>query len=292
MPSAMSGYIQSVLLDEIVYVGGGHNADSKNDCIVMTYDTHSGRWGILPPHRTRSFGMTVIRDQLVLVGGWDNHGKYCKSIGVWRTDSEKWVDLYPDMPTPSSHSSVVTYSEWLIVAGGYNGGHLSSVDVMNIDTKQWYSGPPAPRGFSRMKTATVGDMCYYMGGYGGAVVYATSDVYRVSLPALISQVKSRRIDPQIWETISPLNVMYSTPLSIGGHLLAFGGHLLAFGGMLPSSVVTSIQHYQPYTNKWVKVGDMPSPRHNCTCAVTNNGDILIAGGRIDRAYTCDIASFL
>ncbi len=286
MPFAMSGYIQSVLVDEVVYVGGGDTPGRKNDYIVMTYDTHSGRWGTLPPYRTRVFGMTVIRDQLVLVGGVDKAGNYCKSLGVWRTDREKWVDLYPDMPTPRSLSSVVTHNEWLIVAGGYNGGHLSSVDVLNIDTKQWYSGPPAPTGFTDKKTATVGDMCFYMGGYDDG--YGTNDVYRVSLPALISQVKSRRIDPQIWETISPLNVYYSVPLSIGGHLLAFGGRLSIGSG------VTSIQHYQPDTNKWVKVGDMPSPRSNCTCAVTNNGDILIAGGRKDGSYTCtcDIGSIL
>ncbi len=57
--------------------------------------------------------------------------------------------------------------------------------------------------------------------------------------------------------------------------------LLAFGGRLSGSGVTSIQHYQPDTNKWVKVGDMPSPRYLCTCAVTNNGDILITGGSKD-----------
>ncbi len=72
-----------------------------------------------------------------------------------------------------------------------------------------------------MKTATVGDMCYYMGGYG-ADGYDTKDVYRVSLPAIISQV-NRNIDPQIWKKISPLNVASSTPLSIGGCLLALGG---------------------------------------------------------------------
>ncbi len=276
MPFPMSNYIQSVLVDEVVYVGG-FIPGSMNNYTVMTCDTHSRRWGTLPPYRTHYFGMTVIRDQLVLVGGKDKDGKYCKSLGVWRTDSKKWVDLYPDMPTPRSRSSVATYIEWLIVVGGYNGELLSSVDVLNIYTKRWYSGPPAPRGFSSMKTATVGDMCYYMGGNTDGC--ATYDVYRVSLPALISQVKSRRIDPQIWETISPLNVKCSTPLSIGGHLLAFGG---------------AIQCYQPDTNKWVKFGDMPSPQYLCARAFTNNGDILIAEGHKDRSLTCtcNIASFL
>ncbi len=141
------------------------DVNSKRQLFLEFKKTHSGRWGTLPPYRTHGFGMTVIRDQLVLVGGEDEDGNYSKSIGVWRSADKEWVDLYPDMPTPQCISSVVTYNEWLIVAGGYNGGSLSSVDVMNIDTKEWYSGPPAPRGFSAMKTATVGDMCYYMGGH-------------------------------------------------------------------------------------------------------------------------------
>ncbi len=273
MTFGMYGYLQSVVINGMVYVGVGC---TNRDDIVMTYDTHSGRWGTLPPYRTRDFGMTVIRDQLVLVGGKDEDGNYSKSIGVWRSADKKWEDLYPDMPTPRYGSSVVTYNEWLIVAGGVNNGEcLSSVDVMNIDTKEWYSGPPAPIVFSDMKTATVGDMCYYMGGYAGGC--AIKDVYRVSLPALISQVKYRNIDPQIWKKISSLNVAASTPLSIGGCLLALGGE----------SRCNSIQHYRPESGDWIQVGDLPSPLYQCTCAVINDGDVLVAGG----IYTY-IASFM
>ncbi len=287
MPFRMSCYIQSVVINGMVYVGGGLTYRDENECIVMTYDTHSGRWGTLPPYRTHGFGMTVIRDQLVLVGGVEEDRNYSKSIGVWRSADKEWVDLYPDMPTPRYCSSVVTYNEWLIVVGGVNNGEcLSSVDVMNIDTKEWYSGPPALRDISYMKTATVGDMCYYMGGYV-ANRRCSKDVYRVSLQALISQVKSRNIDPQIWKKISPLNVAASTPLSIGGCLLALGGELPGNGG------VTSIQHYRPESDDWIQVGDLPSPLFNCTCAVINDGDVLVAGGynngRLSSTY---IASFM
>ncbi len=271
-----SGSIQSVVINGMVYVGGGWTNRDENENIVMTYDTHSGRWGTLPPYRTHRFGMTVIRDQLVLVGGLDEDGNNSKSIGVWKSADKEWVDLYPDMPTPRYYSSVVTYNEWLIVAGGYNGGSLSSVDAMNIDTKEWYSGPPAPRGITHMKTVTVGDMCYYMGGHGAGGC-AIKDVYRVSLPVLISQVKSRNIDPQIWKKISPLNVASSTPLSIGGSLFALGG-----------MYVTSIQHYRPESDVWIQVGDLPFPLSNCTCAVINDGDVLVAGG-LSSTY---IASFM
>ncbi len=140
MPFGMSDSIQSVIINGMVYVGGGWTYRDENDYIVMTYDTHSGRWGTLPPYRIREFGMAVIRYQLVLVGGQDEDRNGSTSIGVWRSADKKWVDLYPDMPTPRWRFSVVTYNEWLIVAAGYGNGHpdadcyesISCVDVLNI----------------------------------------------------------------------------------------------------------------------------------------------------------------
>ncbi len=295
MPFKM-GIINSVVIGEVVYVGGGEGNlfdNQKREYVVMTYHANLERWDTLPLYRACLFGMTAIRDQLVLVGG-KNSGRYCKSLGVWRTDDKKWVDIYPDMPTPRCVPSVVTYNEWLVVAGGNNGAAMSTVEVMNIDTKQWYSGPSAPKGFYLMKAATVGDMCYYVGGYY-ALLHYTKDVYRVSLPALISQVKSKSIDLQIiWEAISTPNVILSSPLSIGGHLLVLGGNRLGRLGLLSSRVITSIQHYHSDTDRWVEVGDIPPHRYSFTCAITSNGDILMAGGfkNIGSTSSCAISSIM
>ena len=273
MPFGMSGYIQSVVMHGIVYVGGG-GAGGQNDYIVMEFDTRSGKWGMLPPYRLCYFAMTVINNQLVLVGGVDNQERRSKLLGVWKTDSKKWTHPYPDMPTARSSSSAVTYNNWLIVAEGRSGdGHgtpLSTVDVMNIDTKQWYTGTPTPTALSNMKTTIVGDLWYLMGGgdYNGKAI---DEVYSVSLPVLISQVNSTQRDPQIWKCISGLGLYFSTPLSISGSLLALGGKK-----MDKDEYVTTIHHYQPETGEWVKVGDLPSPRPECTCTVINK--VLVAGG--------------
>ena len=41
--------------------------------------------------------------------------------------------------------SVVGYNEWLVVVGGGGDvGLLSSVEILNTDSKQWYAGPPTP----------------------------------------------------------------------------------------------------------------------------------------------------
>ena len=67
MPFRMSNYVQSVMVEATVYVGGGYAGVSSNH-IVMAYDTSSGKWAKLPPYRARYFAMTVINSQLVLVG--------------------------------------------------------------------------------------------------------------------------------------------------------------------------------------------------------------------------------
>ena len=261
-----------------MYFGGGWTISDNDDYIVLEYDTHSGKWGRLPPYRLCNFAMTVINNQLVLVGGKDKQYRRSKLLGVWKTDSKKWTHLYPDMPSARSSSSAVTYDKWLIVAGGWSGDNirLSTVEVMNIDTKQWYTGTPTQTAFTSMKTAIVGDLWYLIGGcdVNGRLI---DKVYSVSLPVLISQVNSTQKDPQIWKCISGLGLHSSTPLSISGSLLSLGGKT-----MDEHEAVTTIHHYQPDTEEWVKVGDLPSPRSECTCTVINNGEVLVAGG-VDKA---------
>jgi N-acetylneuraminic acid mutarotase len=274
MSSSMGVPVQSIVVQGTVYVGGsGFDGDK-----VMEYDTSSGKWAKLP-QRTCGFAMTVINNQLVLVGGWE-HGRM---LSVWRAESKEWTHPYPEMPTARSDSSVVTNKEWLAVAGGLiDGEAVSSVEVMNTDSKQWYAGPPTPTPWDSMKTAIVGDTCYFMGGTTGGSFFPTAKVYSVSLPALISQLHSqdsreRGKQHQIWKEISGLQTTHSAPLSISGSLLAVGGK------DKDDHAVTAIHLYQPNTEEWVKVGDLPTPRYDGTCAMSTDRELLVAGGYHDSA---------
>ncbi len=64
----MSGYIQSVEINDTVYVGG-ETSGNEDDYIVMAYNTQSCQWHTLPPYSTRRFAMTTINNKLVVVGG-------------------------------------------------------------------------------------------------------------------------------------------------------------------------------------------------------------------------------
>ena len=262
----------AVVMQGMVYVGGGYTG-YDNIYKVMVYDIHSGKWATLPPYKTCFFGMTVIDNQLVLVGGMEVGKAVCKVLGAWRAASKEWVHPYPDMPTARRSCSVVIYKEWLVVAGGCSekGGILTSVEVMNTSNKQWSTAPPLPVGWTQMKAAIMGDMCYFM---GGLISGATKEVFSVSLQALLNPKSSSERDRQIWKEISELDVTSSTPLSISGSLLALGG-------VKDGKDLTTIQLYQPETGKWLKVGDLPHPRCLCNSVMINDREMMVVGGLED-----------
>ena len=278
MPFVMRD-IQSVQVQGTLYVGGGL-AVGDNDYTVMTYNISAGKWATLPPYSTRYFAMTAIDNHLVLVGGRGRDGVRIKALGVRNEDSKKWTHPYPDMTTPRDSCSAVVYNQHLVVAGGYRAGgvggrgagvKLSSVEVMNTDTKQWYAGPPTPIAWSQMKTAIVGDTCYFMGG----VIHGcyTNKVYSVSLPALVSQLNSDSSakDTQTWKELPQLPVTRAAPLSISGSLLAVGGYKYR-------KAVSALHLYQPDAGQWVKVADLPSPRYWCMCSIISDKELIVAGG--------------
>ena len=282
----MSGYIECVLIQGTLYVGGGDDVAGNNAYTIMTYDS-SGKWSTLPPYEAYNFAMTVINNHLVLVGGERLEGD-SKALGVWSEESNKWTHPYPDMTTPRDSCSAAVYNQWLVVAGGWGAvNRLSSVEVMNTDIKQWYAGPPTPIAWTEMKTAIVGDTCYFMGGWIEG--FYTHKVYSVSLPALVSQLNSDSSakDTQTWKELPQLPVTYAAPLSISGSLLAVGGE------DKDNKLVSALHLYQPDTKQWVKVADMPTSRFNCTCTAVSDSEILIAGGyNMNKLAQLDIATIL
>ena len=80
-------------------------------------------------------------------------------LGVWDADKKQWTHPYPEMHTARSQCSAVVHNEWLVVAGGWAGARLSSVEVMNTTSKQWYAGPPTPIPWFHMRTALLKIRC-------------------------------------------------------------------------------------------------------------------------------------
>ncbi len=95
MPVAMSNYIQSVQINDTVYVGGGYTGRGKDAFIVMAYNTQSCQWHTLLPYSTMWFAMTTINNKLVVAGGSNRDDSDSSELGEWQPDSNQWTHPFP-----------------------------------------------------------------------------------------------------------------------------------------------------------------------------------------------------
>ncbi len=242
MQVAMSYYIQSVQINDTVYAGGGGTDKDEDTYIVMAYNTQSCQWHTLSPYSTRGFAMTTINNKLVVVGGSNRDLCESSELGEWQPDSNQWTHPFPPMSTPRHWPSATSCKHWLVVAGGYHGVCLhASVEVLDVSNMQWSTGPSTPTPWRMMKSTTIADTWYLMGGLYWNLFQSSPDVYSVSLEALVSH--SSPDSSNIWNKLPSLNCVWSCPFNIGGSLLAVGGV-----DMKSEKPVSTIQCYVPETN--------------------------------------------
>ena len=284
MPFEMGTTVQSVVLGNKVYVGGGDAGSDHNRCTVMVYDITRDQYSTLPQYNAKYFAMTSLNSQLVLAGGKDiATSKRTNQIAV--LESERWTHPYPPMNIARHSSTAVSFNNHIIVAGGRDdqGSRISSVEVLDLTSNRWSTANPLPGGRHSMKSVVVGDMCYLMGGFDHTG-NCTKVVHRVNVRELTEKavsVTTGQAAPNtssLWQTVQDSPLSLSSPLVINGSLLAVGGRSDR------PNISTSIHLYQPGTRRWVKVGDLSTARYHCTFSVLPNGEVLVAGGTDNLSY--------
>ena len=287
----MYRYPSAVVFKDKVYLGGG--TAPRDSQSVIVYDTEQDSCDTLPPYTFKWFSMMVINNQLVLVGGLDEQtGKVMSNLGVWNEQSKRWTHPLPSMTIACHSPSVTTHNDrWLVVIGGLgNDTVLSRVEILDTtDSRQWYHAALLPQPLRCALPATIGNMCYLLGGFTEGRKLSKK-VFSVCLDDLISEAVSQPASANALPTPSPWQSLPDTPLALSTGL-AFNGSLLAVGGgSTPSS---PIYHYQPSSRRWVEAGEPPKGRSGCTCACTctvlPSGDLFVAGG-IGAERRVDIAS--
>ena len=214
------------------------------------------------------YGMAAVNNQLVLAGGLHSDGKASNQIRVW--DGRSWVTPYPPMPTARCSPAAVGYGQFLVVVGGKCGASFSTaVETLDTVTKQWNTATPLPVGRHQLTSAVVGDTLYLLGGFSQGWITPSPNkrVFSISLPTLVSYA------PSTWERLLDTPLKRFTAVSLNNSLLAVGG---AYDSDKQS---TAIHIYNSQTNIWIKVGDLPAARSQCTCTALPSGELLVLGGQ-------------
>jgi len=251
-----------------LYIGGGFTDSYDDNHTVWQYE--SGQWSKLKQYKWRRFTMAAVKRQLTMVGGLDTSTQprqTTSDIAVWDREgaSHTWTHPYPPMSTPRFSPAVATYNQWLVVAGGRDDylNDLAAIEVLDTDNHQWLSASSLPVNCSHVTTAILQDELYLVGGRLNKTLVA-------NLADIIHS--STSTTTKTWRTLPAPPLEWSAAITVHGALLAVGG---CHG----NDYSTAIHVYQPATNSWSKVGDLPSLRSSCACTLLPRGELLVAGGR-------------
>ena len=258
---------------------------------VYSYQNIPGneQWSRLPDNRDAAFSLAVIDGLLTSVGGYDSRYEDTNTLLSLTGEGErkKWSKVFPPMPTPRSSTACITTEKALVVAGGDAGGDLATVEVMDINTKQWTTVGPLPQ---KLTSLSCGDSLYLAGGLTG---YSQSkSVFTCSLPdlwqpeTLGSRIRRTLTRSNVWKKISSLPVTRFT-------LASFGGHLLAIGGSDDSGNPTAdVYRYDSHTDSWHVISQMKNKRSRCLAVTLPEDQLIVVGGWIYEGGDTDSVEIL
>ena len=245
----------------------------------------------VPDNHNKEISLAVIDGLLTSVGGWNSRGSTNTLLSLTGKGKRKqWSEIFPPMPTPRYHTSCITTAKALVVAGGEAGSDdVETVEVMDINTKQWTTVCPLPQKLSSFSAIVCGDSLYLAGGYTGLSV--SKSVFTCSLPDLwqpetiVSRIRRTLTRSNVWKEISSLPVTGST-------LASFGGHLLAIGGRDSGNPTTDVYRYDSHTDSWHVISQMKNERSQCLAVTLPEDKLIVVGGYIRRSITIDSVEIL
>ena len=275
LPSPM--YLASAVLhNEKVHVMAGDAPDDDTLHYVYTYDIHSNHWDTLPPPGHTHGVLQIIDGKLSVIGGGDTSTrKVTNKVSTFINNN--WIQQFPHMLQKRVRPGVVTYSDYVIVAGGGRYINTYNDDIELLYYKQsphWIRtniNLPEPMA---MISLTIADDLLYIAGY------ATSDgrsneAYKIAVDKITSSVAQPPTSSQTvqWTTI-PSTPHYHTATIPSSHPpVVTGGCDLQ---CVPTTDVAMLKQ------SWSKVASLSSPRFAVAVVPINCDSILVIGGTTGR----------
>ena len=235
--------------------------------VLCSYNSTKKTWNELAMCTYRCSSLVVIGELLTTVGGFYSHFTATDKLLV--LIDEKWVEEFPPMPTKRYNTTAVTTEQYLIVAGGKSGKSsktsLSTVELMETSTKIWSTVASLPHPYSGASATICGDQIYMLGGYDDSREKTTV------LACSVTQVL--QTSPSAWHRVADTLAYCSTCTTINRELVAVGGY------NRQGTKVRDVYRYDPMTNSWNTVSNMPTPRYDCLVTVLPTNEVMVVGGR-------------
>ena len=248
-----------------LYVLGGYPASRLTVRTVQIYDIASNRWELGPQHpQPNNHGMAAaVNGKIYLIGGQltaDQEG-YVNTVYELDPALGTWV-AKATMPTARSGGVAVVHGGKIYVAGG-RVPRGSDFAVYDPALNQWEVLPELPSQRNHITGAAINGRIHIVGGrLGNGLSPLKSDANEVFNP-----------QTRTWTTAAP---MLSGRSGINGVMARGCFHV--WGGEAPTGMTPQHEYYDPRTDRWSSLADMPIPIHGVVGSAFVDGLIWVTGG--------------
>lgn len=197
--------------------------------------------------------------RIVVVGGFLENGANSRRVDVYDPPNDEWTRM-PDLPVSVDHAAAASARGRLVVVGGYGADRRPLRAAFLFDGTRWrrLPAPPEERA-AAAATATAGGIVWVVGG-------RTRDGLATTMLRLDLRTLRWRVLP------GPRPREHLAATALGGRVYVIGGRLAGYDTNL-----ATVQAYDPRTNGWRSLPDLPAPRGG-TGAAAIAGRIVSIGG--------------
>jgi N-acetylneuraminic acid mutarotase len=251
-----------------LYLLGGYPASRQTVRTVQVYDIASDRWELGPPlPQPNNHGMAAgVNGKVYLIGGQTtaDDPSYVNTVYELDPTTGEWVAKAP-MPTARSAGVAIVHDGKVYVAGGRPPrGH--DFAVYDPATDSWQVLPDLPTQRNHITGAAINGRIHVVGGRQGP-----------GLSPLMTTAHEV-FDPQTltWTTAAPMLRARS-----GMNGVMARGCFHVWGGEGPAGMFPDHDYYDPRTDQWSRLADMPFPIHGVYGSAFVDDLIWVAGGGTD-----------
>jgi N-acetylneuraminic acid mutarotase len=248
-----------------LYLLGGYPSSRQTVRTHQIYDIASDRWELGPPlPQLNNHGMAAsVNGKIYLIGGQTTADgeSYVDTVYEFDPASGAWVEK-ARMPTARSGGVAVVLDGKIYVAGG-RPPRGNDFAVYDPTSDRWEVLPDLPSQRNHITGAAINGRIHVVGGRLG--------------PGLspLKTTAHEVFDPQTrtWTTAAPMLRGRS-----GMNGVMAKGCFHVWGGEDVTGMTPDHDYYDPRTDKWSRLRNMPIPVHGINGSAYVNGLIWVTGG--------------
>ncbi|WP_066401753.1 malectin domain-containing carbohydrate-binding protein [Flavisolibacter tropicus] len=246
-------------------------ADAVNTSWTTVASSGVGKWvGV----------SVVVNNKMYVFSGFDNPQVHITpKCEIYDPATNTWT-YAADMPFPVTHAGITVDGSKVYVSGGFllgsdGGPNTDKLQIYDANTNTWSFGPSLPELCGGNALVRVGRKLHSFGGVMTDRQTGNPAHYVLDLDN-INQGWVRKAD-------MPLSRCHFASAFVGGKIYALGGQTGHDGTIAD---VKYVQVYDPSTDTWTRLKDMPYSRsHSESATFVIDGKVYLVGGRANTTFS-------